>query len=232
MGWFPALAATIEGPLGAERADALSTLVNPLSVVRQNVHKRYLLELERAGVPVVPTLLFERGDAVSLGAVLQDRGWPEAVIKPAIGARSWRSLRAGVKTLAEGQAHLDALVAERDVLIQPYLCAVEDHGERSLIWIDGVLTHSIRKEPRFSDDVENVSRDAVAPPEGAAQIVDAAIGAIDGDLLYARVDVVPDDAGRLVVMELELVEPSLFFAQDASALARFARALVRRASSR
>ena len=216
----------------AEHADAASTLVNPLSVVRGNLHKRYLLDLERAGVPVVPTLVVERGEALALADVLRDRGWPDAVIKPAIGARSWRNRRVGEATSAEGQAHLDALVAERDVLIQPYLRAVEDHGERSLIWIDGVLTHSIRKEARFSDDLENVSDDAIAPPEGAAAIVDAAIGAIEGELLYARVDVVPDATGRLVVMELELIEPSLFFAQDADALARFADALVQRASSR
>lgn len=216
----------------AERADAASTLVNPLSVVRFNLHKRYLLDLERAGVPVVPTVLVERGESVALAALLEDRGWSDAVIKPAIGARSWRNLRVGGETRREGQAHLDALVTDRDALIQPYLQSVEDHGERSLIWIDGVLTHSIRKEPRFSDDVESVSANAIPPPSGAAWIVDAALGAIEGELLYARVDVVPDEAGRLVVMELELVEPSLFFAQDATALARFAEALVRRASPR
>lgn len=214
----------------ARRVASVTRLLNPLAVIEANIDKGYLVALERAGVPIVPTELVRRGDPRSLASIAEARGWRDLVIKPAIGARSWGNLRVGAADLARGEAHLTALLAERDVLVQPYLTAVEDHGERSLIWIDGALTHSIRKEPRFGDAPEQVSEVAMPLPDGAPAIVDAALATqAPHELLYARVDVVPDPTGRLVVMELELVEPSLFFAQDPAALARFARALVRRA---
>jgi hypothetical protein len=213
----------------AERVAAATTLVNPIEVVRQNIHKRYLLDLARDGVPATPTVLVERGEPRTLLSILDAEGWSDVVIKPAIGARSWKNLRVDRDTIETGEAHLASLRETRDVVVQPYLAAVEDHGERSLIWIDGALTHSIRKEPRFGDAEESVSEVAIPPPEGAQAIVDAALATIDGELTYARVDVVPDEQGRLVVMELELIEPSLFFAQQPSALERFAAALVRRA---
>jgi hypothetical protein len=214
----------------AERVAAATTLVNPIEVVRRNIHKRYLVDLARDGVPTTPTVLVERGEPRTLLSILDVEGWSDVVIKPAIGARSWKNLRVDRDTIETGEAHLVSLRETRDVLVQPYLAAVEGHGERSLIWIDGALTHSIRKEPRFGDAEESVSEVAIPPPEGAQAIVDAALATIDGELTYARVDVVPDEQGRLVVMELELIEPSLFFAQQPSALERFATALVRRAS--
>ncbi|MCB9592701.1 MAG: hypothetical protein H6719_08205 [Sandaracinaceae bacterium] len=213
----------------AERVDAATRLLNPLAVIRANVHKRYLLALERAGVPIVPTELVGRGEARALASIVEARGWSDVVIKPAIGARSWGNRRVRPGEEVGGEAHLAAMLAERDALVQPYLQAVEDHGERSLIWIDGEMTHSIRKEPRFGDADESVSEEAVPPPPGGRAIVDAALRAVGAELLYARVDVVPDPTGQLVVMELELVEPSLFFAQDPAALERFCRAAVRRA---
>ncbi len=214
----------------ARRVASVTRLLNPLAVIEANVDKAYLVGLERAGVPIVPTELVRRGDSRSLAAIAEARGWHDLVIKPAIGARSWGNLRVGTADLARGEAHLAALAEERDVLVQPYLSAVEDHGERSLVWIDGALTHSIRKQPRFGDDAEQVSEVAEPLPDGAQAIVDAALATqAPHELLYARVDVVPDASGRLVVMELELIEPSLFFAQDPMALERFARALVRHA---
>ena len=215
----------------AEHVAAATRLMNPISVVRDNLHKGYLLELARAGVPTVPTVLVRCGERRALEEVLDREGWTDVVIKPAIGARSWKNMRVNALSLEAGAAHLAALGAVQDALVQPYLASVEGHGERSLVWIDGELTHSIRKEPRFGDSDESVSETAMALPEGARAIVDAALATIDpsndGTLLYARADVVPDDAGRLVVMELELVEPSLFLAQAPSALERFACALVR-----
>ncbi len=213
----------------ARAVDAVTRLENPLAVIEANLHKGYLLALEAAGVPVVPTELVRRGDGRTLASILEARGWDEVVLKPAVGARSWSNLRVDARSRAAGEAHLARLGATHDVLVQPYLRSVEGFGERSLVWIDGALTHSIRKEPRFGDADESVSEVAIPPPEGARALVDRVLGTIEDALLYARVDVVPDADGRLVTMELELVEPSLFLAQDRAALERFARALVRRA---
>lgn len=216
----------------AERVGRVSRLLNGLSVVRWNSHKRYLLDLERQGVPVTPTVLLPRGSVASLDAILAERGWTEAVVKPAVSAASFRTLRVGPGDREGGEAHLQALLAGRDVLVQRYLPSVEDHGERALVFIDGELTHAVRKSPRFEGDDEAVTADPVPVSAAEAHLARRALGAVDGPLLYARVDVTPGAEGRPVVMELELVEPSLFLRQSAAALERFVAAIRRRVNRR
>jgi hypothetical protein len=123
--------------------------------------------------------------------------------------------------------HLAALTARGAALVQPYLRSVEEYGERSLVWIDGELTHAIRKQPRFAGDIERIQGPlAIADDERA--VAEAALAPVADQILYGRVDLARDDAGQPVVMELELVEPSLFFAQHPGAAARYAAALRRR----
>jgi len=205
----------------AERTAQLSTLWNPLDVVRWNSHKGYLLELEERGLPVTPTALIRRGADVPLEQLLDQRDWPEVVVKPAVSASSFRTLRVSNDNLAEGQTHMQSLLAERDVLVQRYLSSVEDYGERALVWIDGELTHAVRKSPRFEGQDESVSSAAVPITHAESELARRVIDAVGTPLLYARVDVAPGPGGDPVLMELELVEPSLFFPQGPAALERF-----------
>src|SRR5205807_9283466 len=117
-----------------DRAARAAPLWNPPDVVRANVRKRYLLELAARGVPVVPTTLVERGASAEL---------PHGrfVIKPEVGAGSLHA-RAFDRASDEAAAHLAAITAHGDALIQPYLTSVEAYGERSLVWIDGEITHA------------------------------------------------------------------------------------------
>jgi hypothetical protein len=213
-----------------ERTAAVTEMWNPLAAVRWNLHKRYLLELERAGVPVVPTVLVRQGEAVTLAEVLADRGWSDVVIKPAISAASRLTLRSGPETRAAGEAHLRKLAAREDVLVQPYVPSVEGHGERALVWIDGMLTHAVRKSPRFFGGDESVVGPLpISPAE--AEVARAALAVVDSPLLYARIDVAPGVDGTPQVMEFELMEPSLFFRYSSDALERFVRAVGRRLSA-
>ena len=123
------------------------------------------------------------------------------------------------------------------MLVQAFLPAVEGHGERALVHIDGALTHAVRKQPRFAGDAESVSAAVAALPEEAAlaERVLAEAGAALGlpaapPLLYARCDVAPGPAGSPVLMELELIEPSLFLAEAPAALERLVRAIAARLS--
>ena len=202
-----------------ERAAASGPLINPPEVINGNLHKRYLLELAARGVPVVPTTLVERGETCELPA---DR----IVIKPEVGAGSL-----GAKVFETGhdeaaRAHLASLTLTGAALVQPYVPSVEDHGERSVVMIDGELSHSIRKSPRFSGDLENI--DGPFPIADDEHEVSMAALAPYGDLLYGRVDLARDEAGRPMVMELELVEPSLFFNRGPGSAVRFVVALRRR----
>ncbi|HYV51635.1 MAG TPA: hypothetical protein VE910_07005 [Dongiaceae bacterium] len=210
----------------AERAGRAAPLLNPLDVIFWNHDKRYLLELERRGVPIVPTCRIQHGERVSLDALIRTTGWEaDLVIKPAISAASYRTRRFGPKAIEDGSAHLTQLLEAGDVLVQEYMPAVERHGERSLIWIDSVFTHAVRKSPRLAGKAEDVSEAVPIAPE-ELEVGEAALAGFEpGKLLYARVDVVPDVAGQPRVMELELIEPSLFFVQCPPALDRFADAI-------
>ena len=153
----------------------------------------------------------------------------DVVIKPAVGAGSFEThrLRADVPDCSEPFSNL---CAERDVLIQPYLPSVEGHGERALVWIDGEFTHAVRKSPRFADGAESVSE---ALPISSAELAlgHAALSDVADRLLYARVDVAPGLDGAPVLMELELIEPSLFLLQNPRALQRLVKGIRRRLHS-
>jgi glutathione synthase/RimK-type ligase-like ATP-grasp enzyme len=205
-----------------DRASAAAPLINPRDVVRANVHKRYLLDLAARGVPVVPTTLVERGATCDLAAI----GAPSIVIKPEIGAWSLATRRFAPADPA-ARAHLAMLTAQGAALVQPYVASVDDHGERSLVWIDGELSHALRKMPRFSGDDERIDGPfAIADDERA--VAEAALAPIADRILYGRVDVARDPTDQPMVMELELVEPSLFFAYCPGAAERFVAALRRR----
>jgi glutathione synthase/RimK-type ligase-like ATP-grasp enzyme len=211
----------------AETTAARSRLFNDPAIVRWNVHKSYLLELERRGVPIVPTRLVKKGETTSLADVMRAGRWIDVVVKPAIGAGSRGTLRVAEEGAERDDAHLRVLVDRGDALVQPYMASVEEYGERAIVWIDGELTHAVRKARRFLGDRERVSAAVpIAPDE--AELARAAVAAAPGPLLYARIDVVRDDQGAPRVMELELIEPSLFFAQSTEALDAFVRAVKRR----
>ncbi|HSO40851.1 MAG TPA: hypothetical protein VLT33_50340 [Labilithrix sp.] len=211
----------------AERVGARTRLLNPAPIVAWNARKTYLADLEGRGVDVVPTVFVLRETEVRLGAILDERGWDEVVIKPVVSAGSFRTERFGRAGLVAGQAFLEALVGDRDAMVQRWMPSVETYGERSLVWIDGEFTHAIRKTPRFAGGVEQVS-EAVPIADDERAFATRALAPLAAELLYARVDVVRDAEGVLRVMEVELIEPSLFFLQSPKALERFVAAIARR----
>jgi glutathione synthase/RimK-type ligase-like ATP-grasp enzyme len=210
------------------QAAAAGPLWNPPDAMLGNLDKRYLLDLAARGVPVVPTIVLERGRPADIAALAAARCWGEVVIKPAVGAGSFETHRVDAGSREAG-ALCRRLIADRDVLVQPYMRSVDGYGERALVWIDGAFTHAVRKTPRFAADSEQVSE---ALPITALEraVGEAALAPVQDRLLYARVDVAPGPAGDPLVMELELVEPSLFLLQSPSALERFVAGIRRRCS--
>jgi hypothetical protein len=220
----------------AQRTAATTRMLNPAQVVAWNVKKTYLADLERRGVGIVPTAFVEHATPRRLEDLLEERGWDEIVIKPVVSAGSFRTERFSRASIAAGQAFLNALAADRDVMVQRWMASVETYGERSLVWVDGEVTHAIRKSPRFAGGVEQVSGAVEVAPEERAfaehvlrELRGCVLADHTPDLLYARVDMVRDADGALRVMEVELIEPSLFLRQSPAALQRFATAIARRA---
>jgi glutathione synthase/RimK-type ligase-like ATP-grasp enzyme len=201
-------------------------LLNGPSTIRWNVDKKYLLEIEGRGVPIVPTRHAPRGCAVELTALLRDAGWNEAVVKPSVSGGAFETWRA---TANEGDAARFARqVAAMDCLVQPFVPELISEGEWSLLFLRGTFSHAVLKRPVGGDfRVQEEFGGAAAPVEPAPAIVDAAVRALAAsgqETLYARVDGVRR-GGRFEVMELELVEPSLFLETTPGAAERFAHAL-------
>lgn len=203
-----------------------TALYNGAEIVRWNMHKRYLLELEARGVPVVPTELVPQSADTSLRAIAERRGFSAVVVKPAISGGSRQTRRFEAHDLDAAEAHLRAITAREDALVQPYLPEVEQRGERSLVWIDGEITHVLRKAPRFQGDGEGITlaTDVTAEERALAQQV---VGAVRCPLFYARVDMLTH-AGAPQLMELELIEPSLYFELSARCLTRFVEGALER----
>ncbi|MFG0285814.1 MAG: RimK family alpha-L-glutamate ligase [Phycisphaerales bacterium JB039] len=208
---------------------ARTRLLNPLEVVRWNMHKGYLLELERAGAPIVPTEIVARGKGVSVESICARWGWGDIVIKPAISAASYQTRRFAGAGRDAAQAFLDEHLRARDMMIQPYLPSVErDGGEASVMWIAGAVTHVVHKSARFSGADEQVSAGRAPTPEehALAERIIAAAPFDAADLLYARVDLMRAEDGSLLLSELELIEPSLFFPQHPAAVERLVSVLL------
>jgi glutathione synthase/RimK-type ligase-like ATP-grasp enzyme len=216
----------------AERVSATTTLANPLPILRWNTHKRYLVELARAGAPVVATTVLEPGDAVTLVDA------PELVVKPAVSAGGRDTGRYAADRFDEAHAHAERLLAEgRSVLVQPYLDRIDDASETSIVYAGDVYSHGFRKGPILAGEsvfVEGLYREEdIGPREPSAaeravaeEVLDALGACVPGcsraDLLYARVDVAPGPDGEPVLLELELTEPSLFLAHAPGAAERVA----------
>jgi hypothetical protein len=217
----------------AERVAGVTDLWNPAPVIRWNTHKGYLRDLAARGVPIVPTVWLAAGSRADLAGILADRGWTQAVIKPAVSADAYgTSIVTGVAP-ADAQAQLDALLPERDMMVQPFLSSVGHYGERSLLFIAGELTHAVRRSapagygPDFAGDCP-----PVVPTADEVALARTVLAAVGASTLYARVDLLRDEAGTPCLLELELVEPSLFLAQAPQATARLAAAIAERARAR
>lgn len=206
-----------------ERATAL---VNAPAIVRWNSRKRYLLDLERAGVAIVPTLHVRAGEPIDVAAAAAARGWSDLVIKPEIGASAKGAERfTGAAIGGVGQAHLAALLAAGDALIQPFQPAVADERERSIVIIDGVVSHAFTKPP-FLRGVGDGLGESLHPPSAAElALAERAVAAVPGPVTYARVDMVPGPDGPRL-MELELVEPDLGLRLFLPAVAALAHAIL------
>jgi hypothetical protein len=224
------------------RVDRDSRLMNPLPVLRWNTDKHYLVDLQAAGVPVVPTRFVEP-DAEPLPALdAFFAAFPDAaevVVKPVVSAGSRDTQRYRREQTFAAANHLGALLdAGRSAMLQPYLDAVDTRGETALLYFDGSFSHAIRKAALLRPDEAAVDHtglpDAIAAREPGAdelQVGEAVLAALrerhTGPLLYARVDLIRDAADAPRLLELELTEPSLFFDQAPGAADRFVAALMR-----
>jgi hypothetical protein len=217
----------------AEQVAEQTDLWNPAPLLRWNTHKHYLADLAARGVPCVPTVWLTAGTTADLARILRERGWRQAVLKPAVSADSYGTSIVTGSALAADQARLAALLRERDMMVQPFLESVGGYGERSLMFIAGAFTHAVRRAaPQGYGDGDDAACPPVVPTADEIALAGAALDAVGAPPLYARVDLLRDDTGAPALLELELVEPSLFLRQSPPAVDRLAGAIAARVMKR
>jgi glutathione synthase/RimK-type ligase-like ATP-grasp enzyme len=200
-------------------------VVNAVPIVRWNQDKRYLQELEQRGFPIEPTVWLEPGTSIKLRTLLDRQGWGEAVIKPAVSASAygtWRVTRAGG---ADDQDRLERLLDRGTVMVQRLNPFIRTTGEWSFVFFGGQYSHAILKTPapnefRIQEKLGGRVRGA-EPPSPMVHLAKQVVEAIPGDAVYARVDGIADSS-QLTVMEVELIEPSLFLGFSPDSPIRFA----------
>lgn len=212
---------------------ATTRLFNPPEVLRWNLHKGYLIELEDRGVPIVPTAWLGQGDRVGLEELAESRGWRDVVIKPAIDAGA-RGLVRVDGDLAAGQAKLDGLLASNDVMVQEFQTGIVDHGELSIICVDGVVSHAVRKRAKPGDVRIQIEYGGTyvreRPDDATRHLAEWIVASTGHDLLYARVDLIPAADGSWQLGELELAEPALYLDWAPGSADRLAAAIHDRVS--
>lgn len=214
----------------AELDDVGVPLWNPTAVVRWNMHKRYLRDLGQQGIGVPDTEWVARGDARPLPTILRERGWGDAIVKPAISASATDTWRVTGDGGAE-EFRYRALVDRVDLLVQATVPEVATDGEWSLLYLGGTYSHAMLKRPRAGDFRVQAELGGTAEPATPAPDIIAAgdriVSLIPGEWLFARVDGVRSRAGFLL-MELECIEPLLFLSLAPGSARRLAEALVQR----
>jgi glutathione synthase/RimK-type ligase-like ATP-grasp enzyme len=203
-------------------------MYNTGETIAWNFDKRYLQDLARAGVSLVPTIVVPRGDRPDVTLLARARGWDEIVIKPTVSGGAHRTHRFHLADADRYEDEIATILADRGLLIQPFLPEILKDGELSLLFFDGVFSHAVKKCPKGGDYRVQIefggTIEATVVREEWIEAGRACIAAAPALPLYARVDGVIHD-GNFLLMELEVFEPLMYLAQDPLAPARFARAI-------
>jgi glutathione synthase/RimK-type ligase-like ATP-grasp enzyme len=203
-------------------------MINPPALLRWNGDKAYLTELAELGVSTVPTLAVEACCDADLDEARRRFDCDWLVIKPPISASAMCTHRLGPND------DLPADSRGRPTILQPLVEEIARTGEFSLMLFDGEYSHAVVKRPKSGDfRVQEyhggVTLPCPVPPAGAVELAQEALAAAPAHATYARVDIVPDDAGVLRIMELELIEPSLFLDNAPDGGVSFTRSILKRA---
>ncbi len=207
---------------------------NSAPLIRWNVNKTYLRDLEGLGTTIVPTLWSEPGASADLRAQLQELGWRRAVIKPRISATAYRTQLVTANDVASAQKLFDELRSGVGVMVQKFMDSIATEGEWSLMFFAGQFSHAVLKTPsagdfRVQNDFGGTSR-ITDPPRCVLESATRTVRSVEPSI-YARVDgVVEHD--QFLLMELELIEPALFLESHPAAPSRLADAIARALSSR
>ena len=192
-----------------------TTLLNSAKTIRWNIDKHYLNDLKEKGINVVETYFLEQGKSFKLISHMNALNIKKAILKPAISGAARHTYKINIDSADDYNSILTERLKEESMMLQPFQEDIVKNGELSLIIIGGVYTHAVRKivkkgDFRVQDDHGGIAI-AEIPTKAEIKFAEKVIAACDEQPLYARVDIINDNDGNLALMELELIEPELFF---------------------
>lgn len=206
-----------------------ASLLNPLTLIMWNIEKHYLRDLESSLVPIVRTQWYNAFNLDELNSAFDELNSDTLVLKPVLSANADDTFKLTRESLAAQSAELSHVFQSRDFMVQPFLESVINEGEYSLFYFGGTYSHAIKKVPKKGDfrvqEEHGGSLHAVDADNEQMSLAQRALKAMPENALYARVDLVREQ-DKWVIMELELIEPSLYFNLDDASPARFVDAML------
>lgn len=199
-------------------------LINSAEIIRWNLNKSYLHHFEKQNIPVIPTVwIYEENQLTYLNFE-----WSDVIVKPSVGAGSsgmkkFESLR----QIDKVKSHIQFLLEDCNVMIQPYLESADSYGETAMIYFDGKLSHTVKRPlggHKGTADERVATATHIEPTEDQLEIGKKVIQCLPFKPTYIRIDLLKDNNDKDVVLEVEMIEPSLFL-KTSEAAANYANAL-------
>lgn len=201
-------------------------VLNSIETIRWNSDKIYLKELEEKGVKTAQTIWLEKGDSFDIDKLFAKLDTEKIIIKPRVSASANHTYALTKEEAIKKKTEIERLLSTENLMAQPFLKEIQTQGEWSLMFFNGVYSHSIMKIPKENDfKVQGGSRKKV---EASKEVVETARNIVDNfakGCLYTRVDGLKID-GKFVLMELELIEPHLFLNESENGFELYHQGLV------
>jgi glutathione synthase/RimK-type ligase-like ATP-grasp enzyme len=202
--------------------------LNSIDIIKKNKHKFYLREMEKQGVKILPTLFIDKTDELNIHKIMPSH-WKKAVIKPAFSAGSYQTEVFELKEVQKINNDYKKIASEKELLLQEFMPEIQTQGETSIIFFNKKFSHAVNKKPIAGDfriQVQFGGQYTLVQP--SAELIEKAqqiVNTFTGELLYARVDGIVID-NELHLMEVECIEPDLYFNLSEGSLDRFVSAIV------
>lgn len=192
--------------------------INSIQLLKWNLDKHYFRDLLQAGVNTVETYYFKKGQTQKLSNLFVELKLNEAVLKPTISGSARHTYRLNTSNVAKHNDIFSELIQHEDMMLQPFQYEIINKGEVAFMLMDGIFTHAVLKKSkpgdfRVQDDFGGTLHD-YTPTSGEIAFAEKAVTACSEKPLYARVDIINDNNGQLAVMELEIIEPELWFRRN------------------
>jgi len=204
-------------------------LLNDESIIRWNIDKHYLQDLEKKGIHCTPTIFIEKEEQKTLSEIYKEHNFNETVLKPVFSGAARHTYRLNTNNLAEYESIFNELITKEAMMLQPFQYKIVSEGEKSLILIDGNYTHAVLKiaksgDFRVQDDFGGTVH-KYEPTKKEISFAEKTVNACNPKPIYARVDIFTDNDNNIALAELELIEPELWFRNNNAAAEELAIAI-------